>query len=213
MLIYRMVTKLLNWMVLCALSDPAKDIEILVLRHQLAVLQRRTPGHDCTGSTELSSPPSSGCCQHAAALACWSPLPRSCAGTAGSSPTAGPPRTPGPADPPSLRECAAWSYAWLPRTRPGPIAASTANSPDSDTRSAPPPSRGSSIVPGSTPHRAGPDRPGRSSCKHKPRAFSPATCSTSTPSPCTGSTHSSSSSTPPAACTSSASPPTPPQPG
>jgi hypothetical protein len=43
MLIYRMFTKLLSWMVLCARSDTTKDIEILVLRHQLTVLQRRTP--------------------------------------------------------------------------------------------------------------------------------------------------------------------------
>ena len=43
MLIYRMFTKLLSWMALCARSDTAKEIEILVPRHQLAVLQRRTP--------------------------------------------------------------------------------------------------------------------------------------------------------------------------
>ena len=42
-LIYRMFTKLLSWMLLRARSDTAKEIEILVLRHQLAVLQRRTP--------------------------------------------------------------------------------------------------------------------------------------------------------------------------
>jgi putative transposase len=42
-LIYRMFTKLLGWMVLRARSDTAKEIEILVLRHQLAVLQRRMP--------------------------------------------------------------------------------------------------------------------------------------------------------------------------
>jgi transposase len=42
-LIYQMMTKLLSWMVLHATSDTAKEIEILVLRHQLAVLQRRTP--------------------------------------------------------------------------------------------------------------------------------------------------------------------------
>jgi hypothetical protein len=35
--------KLLSWMVLRTRSDTAKEIEILVLRHQLAVLQRRTP--------------------------------------------------------------------------------------------------------------------------------------------------------------------------
>ncbi len=41
-LIYQMFAKLLGWMVLHARSDTAKEIEILVLRHQLAVLQRPT---------------------------------------------------------------------------------------------------------------------------------------------------------------------------
>jgi hypothetical protein len=40
-LIYQMFAKLLSWMVLRTRSDAAKEIEILVLRHQLAVLQRR----------------------------------------------------------------------------------------------------------------------------------------------------------------------------
>src|SRR5262245_36320951 len=38
-----MLAMLLSWMVLHARSDTANEIEILVLRHQLAVLQRRTP--------------------------------------------------------------------------------------------------------------------------------------------------------------------------
>ena len=38
-----MFAKLLGWVVLRIRSDTTKDIEILVLRHQLAVLQRRTP--------------------------------------------------------------------------------------------------------------------------------------------------------------------------
>jgi hypothetical protein len=42
-LIYLMFSKLLSWIVLRTRSDTTKDIEILVLRHQLAVLQRRTP--------------------------------------------------------------------------------------------------------------------------------------------------------------------------
>ena len=42
-LIYFVLSKLLSWMVLRSRSDATKDIEILVLRHQLAVLQRRTP--------------------------------------------------------------------------------------------------------------------------------------------------------------------------
>ncbi|MDT7633100.1 MAG: putative transposase, partial [Pseudonocardiales bacterium] len=42
-LIYHMFTKPLSSMVLHARSNTANEIEILVLRHQLAVLQRRTP--------------------------------------------------------------------------------------------------------------------------------------------------------------------------
>jgi transposase len=42
-LIYQMFSKLLGWIVLRTRSDATKEIEILVLRHQLAVLQRRTP--------------------------------------------------------------------------------------------------------------------------------------------------------------------------
>jgi putative transposase len=41
-LIYQVFAKLLSWMVLHVRSDTANEIEILVLRHQLAVLQRRT---------------------------------------------------------------------------------------------------------------------------------------------------------------------------
>jgi hypothetical protein len=40
-LIYQMFSKLLGWLVLRTGSDSAKEIEILVLRHQLAVLRRR----------------------------------------------------------------------------------------------------------------------------------------------------------------------------
>ena len=42
-LIYLIFAKLLGWMVPHTRSDATKDIEILVLRHQLAVLRRRTP--------------------------------------------------------------------------------------------------------------------------------------------------------------------------
>jgi transposase InsO family protein len=42
-LMYHLFAKLLSWMVLHVRSETTKEIEILVLRHQLAVLQRRTP--------------------------------------------------------------------------------------------------------------------------------------------------------------------------
>jgi hypothetical protein len=40
-----MFTKLLGWIVLRTRSDTAKDIEIPVLRHQLAVLHDARHGH------------------------------------------------------------------------------------------------------------------------------------------------------------------------
>ncbi|MBA2310396.1 MAG: helix-turn-helix domain-containing protein [Pseudonocardiales bacterium] len=42
-LMYLMFSKLLAWTALSIRSDTTKEIEILVLRHQLAVLQRRMP--------------------------------------------------------------------------------------------------------------------------------------------------------------------------
>jgi len=42
-LIYLMISKLVAWLLLRARSDTAKEIEVLVLRHQLAVLRRRAP--------------------------------------------------------------------------------------------------------------------------------------------------------------------------
>ena len=51
-LAYKLVAKLLSWMVLRAHSDAANEIEILVLRHQLAVLGRRTPGRGSAGPIE-----------------------------------------------------------------------------------------------------------------------------------------------------------------
>ena len=42
-LAYLMLTRLLSWLVLFARSDAAKDVEILVLRHEIAVLRRTNP--------------------------------------------------------------------------------------------------------------------------------------------------------------------------
>jgi hypothetical protein len=37
------LTRVLSWLALLARSDAAKDVEILVLRHEVAVLRRRNP--------------------------------------------------------------------------------------------------------------------------------------------------------------------------
>ena len=167
-----MFAKLLSWMVLRTRSDTAKEIEILVLRHQLAVLQRRTPSTaDQLDRPSLHRRPRPDCSPPAADSGCSSPPPRSCAGTGDSSPAAGPPSPPDPADPPSPPASAPWPCAWPPRTRPGDIDASTANSPASATRSAPPPSGRSCTPPASTPHPGEPDRPGPSSSEPRPTAI------------------------------------------
>ena len=49
-LTYQMFSNLLGWIVLRTRSDTTKEIEILVLRHQLAVLQRRTPRPRMSGT-------------------------------------------------------------------------------------------------------------------------------------------------------------------
>jgi putative transposase len=40
---YLMLARMLSWLALLARSDAAKDVEILVLRHEVAVLRRRNP--------------------------------------------------------------------------------------------------------------------------------------------------------------------------
>jgi putative transposase len=52
-LIYHVFAMLLSWMVLRTRSGAAKEIEILVLRHQLAVLQRARPRHGSAGPIAL----------------------------------------------------------------------------------------------------------------------------------------------------------------
>jgi putative transposase len=42
-LAYLMLARVLSWLALIARSDAAKDVEIIVLRHEVAVLRRQTP--------------------------------------------------------------------------------------------------------------------------------------------------------------------------
>jgi hypothetical protein len=59
-LLYLIVLRIFGWIGLLARSQRSKDAEILILRHQLAVLRRQTaaPGH--RGRTERSFPLSRG---------------------------------------------------------------------------------------------------------------------------------------------------------
>ena len=117
-LIYKMLSTLLGWIVLRARSDTSKEVELLVLRHQLAVLRRR-PGRPRLSWADRAV---------IAALSRLLPVRRRLGllvtpatilrWTDSSSPAAGPP-SPGPVDPPSPPACAPWSSAWTPRIRLG----------------------------------------------------------------------------------------------
>ena len=209
-----MFTKLLGWMVLRARSDTAKEIEILVLRHQLAVLQRRTPRPRMSWTDRaliaaltrlLPSPPTPRAARHP-----------------GHDPALAPPTRRPPLDHPA-RPARSTRH---PRRPPRPGRAPGHREPHLGLPTHPRRTRRPRLPdrrlhrledPEQRRHRpvAAPSRTdlGASSCARRRTRSWPATCSTSTPSPCAGSTRSSSSSTPPAACTSSASPPTPPEPG
>ena len=209
-LIYQMFSTLLGWIALRVRSDPSKEIEILVLRHQLAVLQRRTPRPRMSWTDRaqiaaltrlLPMRQRLGLLVTPATILRWH---RQLIARRWTTTPARPGR---PAIPAGLRtlvirlatENPNWGYRRIHGELAGlgyRIGASTVWT----------------ILhrPASTPHRGEQDRAGRSSSARRHNRSSPATCSTSTPSPCTGSTRSSSSSTPPAGSTCWVSPPIPP---
>ena len=58
-LLYLILLQVLRLVGLIGRRASSKDIELLVLRHEVAVLRRTTPHHALTGPTEQCSPPSS----------------------------------------------------------------------------------------------------------------------------------------------------------
>jgi hypothetical protein len=85
---------------LLARSDAAKDVEILVLRHEVAVLRRHTPRPMMTWWTAPSSARWAGCCPRVCAGCGSSPRQPGCAGMAAGSPDAGPAHDANKARPP-----------------------------------------------------------------------------------------------------------------
>jgi hypothetical protein len=53
-LVYLMLVRVLSWLALLARTDTAKDVEILVLRHEVAVLRRTNSRPTLNCSTELT---------------------------------------------------------------------------------------------------------------------------------------------------------------
>ena len=70
-LLYLVFLRLLNLLVLLGRSSVSKDIELLVLRHEVAVLRRAHRSRAWTGRTERSSPPSSAGCRRCCGGIAW----------------------------------------------------------------------------------------------------------------------------------------------
>jgi hypothetical protein len=54
-LAYLMLVRVLSWLALLARSDTTKDVEILVLRHEVAVLRRSIPRPTSNSQPKLGS--------------------------------------------------------------------------------------------------------------------------------------------------------------
>ena len=74
--------RLLGWLVLLGRSSVSKDAELLVLRHEVAVLRRANPKPRLDGRIERCSPRCSDGCLRRCVSAGWSRRARSCAGIA-----------------------------------------------------------------------------------------------------------------------------------
>jgi hypothetical protein len=83
-LVYLIFDRLLDWLTLLSRTSSSKNIELLVLRHEVAVLRRANPKPrlnwaDRAMFAALIRRPF----PHHCAATAWSPRPRSCGGIAG----------------------------------------------------------------------------------------------------------------------------------
>jgi hypothetical protein len=82
-LLYLILDRLLSWLMLLGRATSSKDIELLVLRHEVAVLRRTNPKPRLDWADWECSPHSSNACPRRCAGTAWSPRPPSCNGTVG----------------------------------------------------------------------------------------------------------------------------------
>jgi hypothetical protein len=69
---YLIFVRVLDWLWLVGPSAASKNVELLVLRHEVAVLRPGNPKPGWTGVIVQCSPRSSGCCQETCAHIAWS---------------------------------------------------------------------------------------------------------------------------------------------
>jgi hypothetical protein len=102
---YLTVCRSIQLLVLLARGDAAKDLGLLVLRHQLAVLRRQAPSLKFEPADRALLAAISRALPEPAGRASSSGRRRCCAGTGGWSPAPGPTRTAEPGDRHSTRNC------------------------------------------------------------------------------------------------------------
>ena len=81
-LLYLIFLRLLNLLVLFGRSSASKDVELLVLRHEVALLRRTNRSLAWTGQIAQSSPRWSPGCRRCCGGIAWSHRAQSCAGIA-----------------------------------------------------------------------------------------------------------------------------------
>ncbi len=168
-LLYLLFSQVLRWLALLTRSSAAKDAELLVLRHEVAVLRRQMarPRVDWADRAVLAGlarllprPAWRGLFVQPATLLRWH---RDLVGAAGATRT-------GVAGPVWRRRSARWCCGWPGRTRPGGIAASTVSCAAWGTRTGSGPARcGRSCgALASIRHPSGRPSPGGSSSRLRP---------------------------------------------
>jgi hypothetical protein len=177
-LLYLVLRRLIGWAVGSPAAERSKDIEILVLHHQLEVLHRQMPGRDCGAAIVFSWPPPVGFFPENLGMRFWSPRPLSCTGSENSCAASGPFGViPAAAVPRWKRESASCCCAWPERTRDGAAGASRASSTSWASECRRPRSAAFCVAMDWGPHRVARGQPGLSSSEPRPVASSPLTAS------------------------------------
>jgi putative transposase len=117
-LLYLMFCQLLGWLVLLAQRSATNNAELLMLRHEVAVLRRQVADPDWTGLTARCWLGWRGCCLAHTGVGCSSSRLRCCGGIATWSGAVGAIRT-GVVVQAWRWRSALWCCGWPGRTRPG----------------------------------------------------------------------------------------------